>query len=200
MKILIKINICIILFTLTSFQSEAKGRDVIIFLKDSTEVKGELLAVRDSLVALAIQPISQDEEIVVYQDRVKIVRFHDISIIEIHESSKVVQGILIGGLGGGLIGVMINQSGGFFKKGDFPIILPTLAGGLAGLLAGYIVSDGQESFEFLENGSVRIIKDGFKGKATLKTALSLLKKHSRFNESEPSYLHDTIDNLLKETK
>ena len=109
MKILIKIICFTAIFLFSFLKSEAKGRDVVIFLKDSTEIKGELLAVRDSLVVIASQPIDADEEIAAYPERVKIFSLKSITFVKIVENSFVMEGA-IACVGSGVgFALLLNQ-------------------------------------------------------------------------------------------
>ncbi|MES2766289.1 MAG: hypothetical protein V4642_10490 [Bacteroidota bacterium] len=189
MKTLVKFLIFLIFFSFSTFKSEASGRDVVILLKDSTEVKGELLSVRDSLMAIAVEPISQDEDIAAHPEHVVIVKFSELYKVHILKNNFLLTGSLIGG-GISALNLLIikNGSGSGLNIGKGVPFLPfILGGGIIGMGIGYLASDNEEVVTFISS-----VKDNEK--------LILLKKISRFKDSEPSYLRDTIDNLLKETK
>lgn len=177
----------ILLFMCSFLKSEAKGREVTIFLKDSSEVKGELLAVRDSLVALAIEPIYSDEDIAAYPERVRIMRINSIENIHLTGNSIFLP-TAVGAFGGLIAGSAI----GFFnkEKGDNIPTTPLL-GAILGIINGAVAGMFWSAHITYVNSDKQV---------TISEGLILLKEHSRFKESEPSYLRDTIDNLLKETK
>ena len=70
---------------------------------------------------------------------------------------------------------------------------------------GHLFSDNEEVFTFYtalssDSTQVKLLKEAYTFFIPRNDAIGLLKEHSRFKESESSYLRDTIDNLLKEQK
>ncbi len=201
MKIFLKTGFVIVLFICSFLKSEAKGRDITIFLKDSTEVKGELLAVRDSLVAIAVEPIYADEDIAAFPERVGIIKLRDMRVLRIESNHALLTGILTGGSVGGVLGFTMAD------RGNYAILPPeglAAVNALCGLIVGGVIGalnqKREESFvpNILDTQILHIADE--RSKIPWPTGIILLKNHSRFKESEPSYLPDIIDNLLKETK
>ncbi|HYF02970.1 MAG TPA: hypothetical protein VEC36_06310 [Patescibacteria group bacterium] len=203
MKDLLKILCFIAMFSFGFLTTEAKGREVTIFLKDSTEVKGELLSVRDSLLAVAVERISLDEDIAAYPERVRVLAFKNIENITIETNNYVIQGGLTGlGLGAGSA-ILVNQGGGFFRKGgvtesgwvnSVQFLLQTT---LIGMGIGSLLSDNEETFLFSpathDSTEVHHGKDGYMFFISCHEAKMLLKQHARFEFSEPHHLRDIIN-------
>ncbi len=193
MKIFLKTGFVILFFLCSFLKSEAKGRDVTIFLKDSTEIKGELLAVRDSLVAVAVERIYADEDIAANPERVNIVKFGDIKLLRLENN----QAIAIGFSFGTGIGVSYGSSGKFAK--NLGMVVGGIYGGLLGGLIGMTAQKYTEDYTFdINTGQVYLPLK--KENRSFATVVKLLRSDSLFEDTEPSSLHDVIDNLLKETK
>ena len=204
---LLKISFFVLLFVCSFLKAEAKGRDVVIFLKDFTEVKGELLSVRDSLVAVAVEPISQDVDIAGFPERVRVFPFKDIQNVRIEENSYVMTGSITGTAWGALAIVYMDAGPGFFRKGaitesGWKVAQFLIGGALVGSAVGYLASDQEEKFTFPANDTMQVIllKNAYTFYIPSADAIGLLKEHARFEKSESAYLRDVINNLLKETK
>ncbi|HYF02968.1 MAG TPA: hypothetical protein VEC36_06300 [Patescibacteria group bacterium] len=165
----------------------AQGRNVTIFLKNSTQRRGELLLVRDSIVAVLTSNVENTNEIVLYPERIEFAALSDIQRIRIHETNVegAIPGSLIGGGAGALFGL---GTSGLTTKNTVPYIFENFAiGAISGLIIGWVVatskSDEEKTFWPSE-----------------KNPLIKIKYYARFDSVEPRFIGDFIDELLKISK
>ncbi len=183
MKIFFKASFIIVLFACSFLKSEAKGRDVIIFFKDGTKQYGELIAVQDSVIISTQAFIDEDKDIIEAVEALNIAFIKDITLIDIlEEPCDDFFGVAGAGIGliTGVGAIAATKNWAYII--DVPAIT-TIIGGAIGIGIGELLSGKAEAL--------------YPSKEDI---LVKIKQHSRFQESEPPYLRDIIDNLLKETK
>ncbi len=165
----------------------AYGREVTIFLKNSTQKHGELLVVRDSVIAVLTSNVENTNEIVQYPERIEFAILSDIQRIRIHEIKVegAIAGSLIGGGAGALYGLATSR---ITTQNTIPYIFENVAiGAVSGMIIGWAVatlkSDEEKTFWPSE-----------------KNPLVKIKYYARFDSVEPRFIEDFIDELLKEKK
>ncbi|UCC38761.1 MAG: hypothetical protein JSV96_13185 [Candidatus Aminicenantes bacterium] len=147
------------------YAKERRGADLVITKKDSQQLRGELIAVKENSLLLRDSESGADVS----------VDIRDVKVIKIVGKSKILKGIgyglLIGGGGGALIGGTIcNQIVGECKFSDAAIFFG-LIGGAAGLLVGAIWGESR--------GKDKTIQIEGKSDSEIKEALERLRRKAR---------------------
>jgi hypothetical protein len=106
------------------FAKKRKGADLFIQKKDGTQVKGELIAVKQNSLLLIERNSGADET----------VNIRKISIIRIVKKSKTLAGCITGLFLGAAVGYAIGYPQG--DEGGFVIISKPLAGGIGAAIGG----------------------------------------------------------------
>ncbi|MES2766292.1 MAG: hypothetical protein V4642_10505 [Bacteroidota bacterium] len=163
----------------------AQGRDVTIFLKDSTQKKGELLIVRDSVIILLKTKVHNSRDIVKIPESIDFTFIDNINTVVLHEVK--VNGAATGALvGAGLVGIKsvfsLQQAGG----GIDGVILGMLGGAAAGSGIGWLVGIMRSEDEVTVQITPRGLYD--------------IQQSARFGSSEPKYMREFINGLLKEVR
>lgn len=186
MKIFLKTGFIILLFICSFLKSGAQGREVTIILNNGKQKSGELLSVRDSIVAVLKTSVEKDEDIASHPEKVEIIFLNDIDKVRLEkvEISGAGKGALIGG-GIGLATDIILFS--IYKPEQTVVMAATPIGALYGTIIGWAVA----SFMSEDEKQVR---------PSVANGLKNIREYARFQENEPRYVRDIIDNLLKETK
>ncbi|HYF02969.1 MAG TPA: hypothetical protein VEC36_06305 [Patescibacteria group bacterium] len=183
------------IFLALSIHTFAQGREVTIYLKDGKQKMGELLSVRDSLVSILKKHIEYDEDIASYPQHVEIALIRDIERVRLEEYdvSGAGKGAAIGaGIGGaiGMIAVSDNSYAGHRPEtGEY--IGAAAGGAIAGAFYGFII--GWATAMIMSEDEEMVLPSATKG-------LLRIQEYARFDEREPRYVRDIINNLLKEQK
>lgn len=156
---------------------EKKGADLIIQSTDGTQVRGELITVKESSLVLLERESGADVTINV----------DEIGIIVILKKSKalfgVVLGVLIGGMSGALIGRAAADKEGtrFFDMS--PMINTMLYGTLVGVI-GAIIGGSIGGFLGAGAGKGETIQIEGKSDAEIQEILEKLRKKARIRNSQ----------------
>jgi hypothetical protein len=183
----------IVLLSTMPLSAFAQGREVTIFFKDESIKTGELLSVRDSVVAVLKKSVEDDEEIASYPEIVEVALLKDIDKIRLEEYdvSGAGKGALIGAGGLTVIGFAAMATTDNPQNGPGEYIGFTAAMALGGAFYGAII--GWVT-------GVIISEDAEIVRPSVKRGFRDIREYARFDEREPRYVRDIIDNLLKESK
>jgi hypothetical protein len=140
-KVLLKQNIVIVLFAsfilLTGCYSDPTinpedyvettggtteriaGAEVVIDVNDGRRYSGELLSVRDSTMLLCEKYGASEKELENSNNLIRIIKNHDIKLIEIQGESKILQGMAIGAG----VGVVAGAAIGLVALWDWLVLL-----------------------------------------------------------------------------
>ena len=166
-----RIVLCVIAFAV----SVAQATDVVVELRDGSTVKGDLLAVRDSTLIVAVKgyrPMWDKKHI----PDVAVVRFDSVRFVKVKGDSYGLEGAGLGLVAGVVVGGLISSNSP--KKGWFHIDYEPVVGGLAaaaGLVIGSVVGSSISS-------PATFISDTTRG------GFLELKKFSRYVDGEPDWL------------
>ncbi len=158
-------------------QDENVGAEVALLLKDKTEINGELLSVRDSVVTICTEHSATEEELASLIYPINTVRNDEIKELTLEGSNYVWSGLGIGiaaGTGIGLlVGLAIEPSGKSYVSPELALgVLGFIVGAIAGPIIGYSLSD--------EEYILQEIPPDYD--------FSLLKPLARYSDEEPEYL------------
>lgn len=169
--------------TISSYPvDENAGAELTITLKDSTEIKGELLSVRDNTITICEYYSSSDEELIKITYPIFSVRNDEIKELTIEGSNNLWSGLGIGALAGPAFGatlatlIVVTAP---VQEGDQPILAYMIlvpAGFIAGTLFGAGVGAATSVEEIILNN----IPPGYD--------LSILKPLARYPDKEPEFL------------
>lgn len=207
MKIFLKILgfTAIILFSF--LKSQAKGRDVIIFLKDSTEVKGELLSVRDSLVVIYLKPLYNDMDI--YYEYVRVEKFSNIENITAPGNNAITKSLwvgaaaIVGGITYNINGPRVTPKPGFLAESqpaNSTGYVVMLMGPVISLAIGAAINKTELIFSFDKQSHEIAVKQDTVRMWQWADGILELKKIARFGADEPRHVREMTDAFLKETK
>jgi len=158
-------------------QDENVGAEVTLLLKDSTEIYGELLSVRDSSVIICTEHSATEKELASLKYPINTVRNDEIKELTLEGTNYVLSGLGIGiaaGTGiGVLAGLAVEPSGQSYISPELALgVLGFIVGAIVGPIVGYSLST--EEFVLQE------IPPGYD--------FSLLKPLARYPGEEPEYL------------
>ncbi|UCH66042.1 MAG: hypothetical protein JSW63_02605 [Ignavibacterium sp.] len=88
------------------------GAEVIIDLNGGRRYNGELLSVRDSTILLCEKYGASEKELENSNNLIRIIKNHDIKLIEVQGESKILQGAAIGAGAGVAVGAAIGLAAG----------------------------------------------------------------------------------------
>jgi hypothetical protein len=213
-KVLLKQNIVIVLFAsfilLTGCYSDPTinpedyvettggttdriaGAEVVIDVNDGRRYSGELLSVRDSTMLLCEKYGASEKELENSNNLIRIIKNHDIKLIEIQGESKILQGMAIGaGVGvvaGAAIGLAEGDdegSGGIFRirlKAEQKAYGCGCIMGLVGAVVGLIAGSIESTYDTVVYDYM-IIED---------YDFTQLNMFSRYEGSEPDYIKSVL--------
>ncbi len=194
-----KLALSAMVFTALSYSALAQGREITIIFKDGSQKGGELLSVRDSVISTLKNSVQEDEEIASHPEMVEIAFIKDIDKIIMHELN--VKGAGKGALIGAGVGIVVglasessttsydyNGNSVTTTRSPGSYIGSGVLGGLAGAFYGMLIGWGVATIMSEDEETVRpSLTKGFKN----------MREYARFEEREPRYVRDIIDNLLK---
>ncbi len=171
----------------------AQGREVTIFLKDGTKKTGELLVVRDSVIAIMTNKVAKMHEIVDHPKLVKFAFVKEINKVLLHkvEVEGAINGAWLGAGAGGIVSAIDFLSSDYESNSiqsqneDISSLFTNIFGGAAiGFVAGWAVATIQsEDEEVIRPTSI--------------DALIEIKGSARFNKGEPDFIKKFINELLQ---
>jgi hypothetical protein len=195
LNLLKKIGLSAIVFMVIPFSTLAQGREVTIFFKDGKQKLGELLSVRDSVISILKNSVEDDQEIAANPEIVEIAFLKDIDRVRLEEYdvSGAGRGALIGaGLGAVVsIGSVYNDRNSFSRPESDEYIGAGAGGALAGALYGLLIGWGV---------GMILSEDAEIVRPSVTKGLRNIREYARFDNGEPRYVRDIIDNLLKDHK
>jgi len=195
LNLLKKIGLSAIVFIVIPFSTLAQGREVTIFFKDGKQKLGELLSVRDSVISILKNSVEDDQEIAANPEIVEIAFLKDIDRVRLEEYdvSGAGRGALIGaGLGALVsIGSVYNDRHSFSRPESDEYIGAGAGGALAGPLYGLLIGWGV---------GMILSEDAEIVRPSVTKGLRNIREYARFDNGEPRYVRDIIDNLLKDHK
>ena len=167
-------------------QDENVGAEVTLLFENRTEIKGELLSVRDSTMIICTEHSATDEELASLKYPINTVQNDEIQELIIAGDSYVWTGIGYGALGGAaLLGIIVyatytEGTSRYFSEGIFTrggqtatgVILGALVGAIAGGVVGHILSTDDVIFQEIPPGY----------------DMSFLKPLARYPDEEPEHL------------
>jgi len=158
-------------------RDEDVGVEIILSQQNGTEIRGELLSVRDSTIIICSIYGASEVQLARIIYPIYNVRNDEIQEITIEGSNYVWAGLGIGIAGGTLTGILVGLAIGTSRGSYIPAevglgVLGFIAGAIAGPIVGYALST--EEFVLQE------IPPGYD--------FSLLKPLARYPDEEPEYL------------
>ncbi len=160
-------------------QDENVGDEVILSLKNGTEINCELLSVRDSTITICTEHSATEEELASLKYPINTVRNDEIRKITIEGSNYVWTGLGIGILAGTGIGLLV----GWAIVGDpqhgyegYGIAGGGILGLIVGAIAGPIIGAGLSTDDVV----IFVTPPGYN--------LSFMKPRARYPDEEPEYL------------
>jgi hypothetical protein len=169
--------------TISSYPvDENAGAELTITLKDSTEIKGELLSVRDNTITICEYYSASDEELIKITYPIFSVRNDEIKELTIEGSNNLWSGLGIGALAGPAFGatlatlIVVTDP---VQEGDQPILAYMILVP-AGFIAGTLFGAGIGAANSVEEIILHNIPPGYD--------LSILKPLARYPEKEPEFL------------
>ena len=163
---------------------EDVGAELTLTLKDSTEITGELLSVRDSTITICEYYSAYDDELAELKYPILAVRNDEIQILTIEGSNNLLSGLGIGALAGTAFGLSIGAIAAASQPEDdedpnpastyYLVTVP--AGFIVGTLFGAVVG----ATTSVEEIALSDIPPGYD--------FSILKPLARFPDDEPEYL------------
>ena len=165
-------------------QEEGVGAEVILSLKNWTEISGEILSVSDSTITICTEYSATEEELASLKYPINTVRNDEIQKLTIEGDSYVWIGIGIGILGGAAIGGLVGaatydpEGTGVAPKIGEGIKTAGIVGlgFLVGAVAGGLIGSALSTDDIV----VQVIPPGYD--------LSFLKPLARYPDEEPEYL------------
>jgi hypothetical protein len=153
------------------FAKEKRGADLLIREIEGNAVRGELIAIKQSLLLLLERYTGADVTVDV----------EDVEVIKIFGKSRALQGGAIGGLLGGLVGFLIGRSQG--DEGGFVLISKSQAGGIGAVIGGGIGTLAGVGFGAALKVNSTIQLKG-KSKSEIQNILKKLRSKARIKNSQ----------------
>jgi hypothetical protein len=158
-------------------QDENVGAEITLLLKDRTEIKGELLSVRDTTMIICTEHSATEEELANLIYPINTVRNDEIKELTLEGSNYVWAGLGIGIVAGTLTGILVgslleeNRQAYISHEAGFGVL-----GFIVGAIAGPIIGHALSTEEFV----LQEIPPGYN--------FSLLKPLAHYPDEEPEYL------------
>lgn len=193
-----KTKFCLLLFvfSIMFFESFAKkpiesknqnkpGRNATVSLRKLNYYRGEILAVRDSLIIITTAECETNADVFKLKDSIKVIKLKSISYIKVDGVSTPFswKNVAIGtGIGSGI-------DVGRYAADPKPVTLNTFIG----TLTGFVVS----TFISAVVSSTNSEPDQFIGVEEI-PSLKLLDEYARFKDKEPKELQEILDDKLSD--
>ena len=167
--------------TCFSIAAISGGKAIVLTLKDSSSVSGELLAVRSEGFVLARVPWLAEEQLRLRPEVITLVSLDSVSVVHIagHRNPGIgaVVGMGVGMLTGAIVGynAPVSSPGYLTTDRSLNAEMGALMGVIPGLVAGTFIG------VFVETGAQEFGADDM-------IRLQLLPKDARYPDGEPDYL------------
>jgi hypothetical protein len=160
------------------------GAELTLTLKDSTEITGELLSIRDNIITICEYYSGSDEELAELKYPILPVRKDEIQVLTIKGSNNLWSGMGIGALAGTAFGTVYAAIVAVSEPEDdedpnpvstyYMVLVP------AGFIIGTLFGTGVGAVTSVEEIILNNIPPGYD--------LSILKPLARYPDKEPEYL------------
>ncbi len=172
------------------YRDDNEGAGVTLLLKDRTEIKGELLSVRDSTITICTEHSATEDELAKGVYPIISIKGQEIQKITVEGESKFWEGAGYGALIGAAVGVglgIAGGEGGYLKtieaKALVGAILLSPLGAITGGIVGAVNSTDEVIIHLPAEYDFSSL-DTFLGSSLN----SLLNQLSRYPDEEPEYL------------
>jgi hypothetical protein len=184
--------LAVCLLTAAATISPAHAKEIVILLSGGSELRAELLSVRDSAIVICLKVDVSNDELLRNPRLATVLPFQRVDRIKMEGKSYVITGLLLGALGGGIAGGLIGsqvtteseRNPDFFTTVFVAPVERTahtatgiLVGGLGGLLLGAMIGGGASTPETILDPRGRGQRE-------------VLREFARFPRQEPEFLKD----------